>query len=510
MEIIDSFLNKITMYKLTLYYLIALISYAIVLSFFNLLPFKPFDIIVSTIVLVNVSLITNYIFAKLFNAVTNVESVYITSLILALIIPLSFPLNLKFIIEAAVFSTVVKYFLTVGKRHIFNPAAASAVIVALLTGNSATWWVGTPFMLPVVLIGGILLAKKIRREDLVFSFFIAYFFIIGVGSVLHLPTIASIISTWRISILHSAVFFFAFVMLTEPLTSPTTKRLQSYFGYVVAVLYATPQLRLGAFGLTPEMALCVGNALNFFINPNYRLDLILKAKRKLSEDTYEFAFQKSLDFRFIPGQYMEWTLPHQGVDSRGNRRYFSISSSPTENEISMTVKFNDPSSSYKKNLIELNEGGKIIAAQVAGDFTLPEDLKKPIVFIAGGVGIAPFKSMIKYIVDNNLSVDVTLIYSNRNPHEILFDNIFDKAKANGVKKVYLLTDSSAVPKGWSGGVGHVSEDLIKSKIPNYQKSTYYISGPQLMVQGVERTLRGMGVKQSMIITDFFPGYSEKK
>ena len=510
MEIIDSFLNRVTMYRLTLYYLIGLLVVAVVLSFFKLLFYDPLDIIISTLIIVAVSFVTNFLFAKLFNAVTNIESVFITALIIALIIPLTYPHNLKFFIEAAVFSMGAKYLLTVNKRHLFNPAAVAVVIISLLTNFSATWWVGTPIMLPFVVSGGLLLVRKIRRESMVINFLLVYFIIITLGSIYISGFTFSIITAWKYSILNSALLFFTFLMLTEPMTSPATKKLQGYYGFLVAFLYVTPQLRLISINFTPEMALCIGNIFSYIFSPNYRLELPLKWKRQLSPDTYEFTFSPSSRVNFIPGQYMEWTLPHKNTDSRGNRRYFSLSSSPTEENLAITVKFNNPSSSYKRKLLGLQDGEKIIAASLAGDFTLSKDfIKKPLVFIAGGVGIAPFRSMAQYILDNNLTVDITLIFANRTKEDIVFSDIFESVRKNGLNTIYDLTDINNLPIGWQGLTGHLTAESIQRSVPDYNNRTFYLSGPQLMVQNFEKILKSAGIRRKNVVKDFFPGYLEK-
>ena len=510
LEPIDILLNKFTMYKLTLYYLILLVVVAIFFSFFGFLSYKPLDITINTLIVLGVSISANYLFAKIFRAVTNVESVFITALILVLIVPIGFPQNTFFLIFASLIAMAAKYLLTVEKRHLFNPAAVSVVAISLISNNSATWWVGTPVMLPFILLGGLLLIRKIRREIMIVNFLGAYLLLITLGAIFHTGSFVSVFSTWKLSLFHSALFFFAFVMLTEPLTSPATKKLQIFYSYVVAFFYATVQLRLFGIGFTPEMALCFGNVFSYFSSPNYRLDLALKWKKQLSPDTFAFAFNKSSSFKFIAGQYMEWTLPHKNTDSRGNRRYFSLASSPTEEEIFLTVKFYNPSSSYKKALLNLEEGQKIIASQVAGDFTLPKNINKPLVFIAGGVGIAPFRSIIKDIIDNKLQSDITLFYSNRTADEILFSDTFQKGEEYGVKTIYTLTDTKNISADWQGEKGYITEDLIIQKMPDYMLKTYYISGPQLMVQSFEKLLLGMGVKKRKIITDFFPGYTENK
>ncbi len=510
-QYIDNLLNKITMYKLTLYYLIFLIAAAVLLSFFKLLSYNPIDIIISSSVAVVVSYISNIIFAKFFKASTNIESVFITALILSLIIPVKFPGNIIFIISASGLAMASKYLLTIEKRHIFNPAAVAVAAIALLSPeHTATWWVGTPIMLPFVLTGGLLVVRKIRREEMVFNFFFAYFIIVAFGAFIDTHSIIGVLSKWEFGILHSALFFFAFIMFTEPLTSPSTEDKRTYFAYFIALLYTTPMIRFLPLAFSPENALVLGNVLSYFVSPNYRLDLYLKLKRQLSPDTFEFIFKTPRKVSFIPGQYMEWTINHPNSDSRGNRRYFSISSSPTEEDLAITVKFYVPSSSYKKELTSLTENKKVVAASLAGDFTIENDLNEPLVFIAGGVGIAPFRSIIKYILDKNLRVNIILIFANRTKEDIIFSDIFEKARPNGVNTVYVLTDKEKLPLGWQGLSGHLTEDSIRSTVPDFSKRIFYISGPQLMVQNFEKILISIGVKKNKIITDFFPGYSETK
>lgn len=169
-------------------------------------------------------------------------------------------------------------------------------------------------------------------------------------------------------------------------------------------------------------------------------------------------------------------------------------------EIAITVKFYDSSSTFKKKLLNLDNKKRIIASFVSGDFVLPQNLSLPIAFIAGGVGITPFRSMIKYIVDKNLNVDIVLIYLNNNQEEILFSDLFKTAEKNGVKTIHFLTSEN----------GHLNKDGIKKYVVDFQKRIFYISGPQLMVRNFEKMLRGIGISKSKIKTDFFPGYAEDK
>ena len=123
---IDNILNRITMYRLVLYYLIVLFGVAFLFGFFGILPYSPATLVFSTTVITAACWITNWLCAKVFDALTNVESVYITSLILALIITPVIPTNyagVGFLVFASVWAMASKYLLAIGKRHIFNPAA---------------------------------------------------------------------------------------------------------------------------------------------------------------------------------------------------------------------------------------------------------------------------------------------------------------------------------------------------------------------------------------------------
>jgi Na+-transporting NADH:ubiquinone oxidoreductase subunit NqrB len=168
---IDNVLNRVTMYRLVLYYLIFLVAVAILLACVGLLHYDPFALLFTVGFLLAVSSITNWVFAKAFGVPANAESTYITALILALIItPLQSPADLWFLGWAAVWAMASKYIVAIGKRHIFNPAAFAVALTYLAIDQSASWWVGDAPMLPFVLVGGILVLLKIKRSDLVGSF----------------------------------------------------------------------------------------------------------------------------------------------------------------------------------------------------------------------------------------------------------------------------------------------------------------------------------------------------
>ncbi|HSW88694.1 MAG TPA: RnfABCDGE type electron transport complex subunit D [Candidatus Saccharimonadales bacterium] len=503
MKYIDHFLDRITMYRLVLYYLIVLLGVAVVYSYLHILMYPVINIGISIGVLLSVSWITDRVFAWAFKAPTNFESVYITVCILALIItPINAKSGIVFLGWAAVWGVASKYIFAIGKKHIFNPVAIAVVLTSFGFGQSASWWVGNAWMMPFVVVGGLLIVRKIRREDLVWSFFFAALVTISLFTVLNG---GDLFSVYQKVALHSSLFFLAFVMLTEPLTTPPTKKLQILYGGLVGILFA-PQIHFFGIYSTPELALVIGNIFSYIVSPKQKLILQLKEKIKVSEGVLDFIFTPHKKMTFVPGQYMEWTLPHKRVDSRGNRRYFTIASSPTEDHIRLGAKFYNPGSSYKKELARLDDKTPMVAAQLAGDFTLPNNKGQKLVFVAGGIGVTPFRSMIKYLIDKNEKRDVILFYANKTADEIAYREVFDEAqKKLGIKTVYTVTDKNALPSNWQGRVGRIDAQMIQDEVPDYLERVFYLSGPQALVSGLEKILSTIGVKKKQIKKDYFPG-----
>lgn len=499
-KLIGDFLNNITMYRLMLYFLVFLALFALMLSFFKLVPFTPIALLLSISVLVVGCWLLNAIFAKVFQAPANVESSYITALILALIItPANSLQGLLSLFWLAVLAMASKYILAIGKKHLFNPAALAVAVSAVTLNMGASWWVGSVWMMPAVLIIGLLIIRKIQRPALVFSFLlVALTVILGVSAARG----NELKSTIEQVILNTPLLFFAFVMLTEPQTTPPIKILQIIYGGAVGMFLAFA---------TPEVALLLGNVFSYLVSPKEKLILVLKEKTQIAPDVYDFVFSLDKKLAFIPGQYMEWTLSHPNPDNRGNRRYFTIASSPTENNLRIGVKFYPESSSFKKALISLDSTQQIVASQLSGDFTLPKDQKRKLVFIAGGIGITPFRSMVKYLLDINQTRDILLLFSNKSAKDIVYQDIFTKAQRIGLRTVYLLTDQAQVPVGWQGRVGYrvgyIDAKVIQGEAPDYKDRVFYISGPHSMVDVFEKTLKDMGINGKQIKVDYFPGYA---
>ncbi len=503
LKFIDDRLDGITMYRLIQYFLIGLLGAAVVFAALGILHADPFAILFTTGFLVGACVLVNWVFAKVYGVPTNVESAYITALILALIIsPLQSYQDLWFLGWAAVWAMASKYIFAFNRKHLFNPAAFAVALTYFTINQSASWWVGSAPMLPLVALGGALIVRKTRRADLVLAFLLTAVWAVAGYS---LATGQSLGAALSRLVVDSPLVFFASVILTEPLTMPGTQRQRLVYGALVGFLF-TPVLHIGSFYTTPELAILAGNLYAYLTGPKANLLLRLKEKVQLAPDIWDFVFVPSQKLAFVPGQYMEWTLATRNEDSRGNRRYFTLASSPTENTVRLGVKFHPNSSTLKRSLLAMEPQDEIVATHLAGDFVLPEDPWQKCVFIAGGIGITPFRSMIQYLLDNRRGRKVVLFYTAKSPAEFVYRSVFDKAQqVMGMKTVYTLTDPQNIPAGWTGRVGRVTRQMIMADVPDYATCQFYISGPSAMVEDSRQMLRQMEVRDEFIKTDFFSG-----
>lgn len=495
---LDAALDRLTTYRLVLYSLYCLVVYALSLSLLHKISISWYQFCITFVGLIIVCRISNLIFSYFFDVPHNNESDLITALILALILDPAVDIYSASALMSAGFAAMAaKYALTYGGRHIFNPAALGAFISGAVFHNYASWWIGNNRFIPVLVVISILVLRKIKRFEMTILFVAINIVFVIAHHGLHNPKLGHFI--W-FGLTYTALLFFTVIMLTEPLTSPT-KRSQVYlYTGLVGILYSYSSLHL-----SPEQALLIGNLAAFALEPQKRLKLALVSKVREAEATYSYAFRPERNIKFLPGQYMEFTLPKAKSDGRGNRRYLTISSSPTENNLMFTLKIPPNPSAYKSSLLSMKPGDKMLAAQTAGHFTLPSNNNQPLIFIAGGVGITPFRSMIKYLIDTKNTQPMTLFYSANSPSEFTFTTLFKQAANNGLKTIYSLT-GTRLP-GWQGENRPIDADMIAKYAPDHGKSLIYISGPQAFVVSVRNSLAAGGISSSQVITDYFPGYN---
>jgi ferredoxin-NADP reductase len=354
-----------------------------------------------------------------------------------------------------------------------------------------------------VLIGGLLVVRKIRRLDMEGAFFLTYFVALLAFAIAQRVDLATEV---RQTLLRSPLLFLAFIMLTEPLTMPPTRRLQMVYGALVGFLVVT-QVHVGSLYFAPELALVAGNVFAWLVGAKANQMLWLKERRPISGETEELVFRQEHPVRFRPGQYLEWTLPHDHPDDRGNRRFFTISSPPGDDALAIGVEFKSRSSSFKKRLKTMEPGERIAAGHLAGDFVMPSDSEQKLAFVAGGIGVTPFVSMIRDLLQRGEKRDIVVLVTNRYETGAAYRDVFEQARgALGVRTVFTLTGpAETVPAGWTGRTGRIDETFLLEEIPDYMERVFYVCGSQRLVNEMKKVLARLGKERGSVRSDYFPG-----
>lgn len=201
-------------------------------------------------------------------------------------------------------------------------------------------------------------------------------------------------------------------------------------------------------------------------------------------------------YRFEAGQYADVSVPHDNPDNRGISRVMTWSSSPDEPLLKMTFRYYGPGgSSYKRALLGLKPGTPVTIQGAMGDLVLPLDATIPMVWVAGGVGIASFTGMARYLADRQDKRNVTLLYAVAHEGDIIMQDLFD---------AYQLSKTIYVTRGEKGRkLG--TADILSVLTPD---TLVYVSGTEAMVETIRHGLEAAGIARSRIIFDYYEGYSE--
>lgn len=231
------------------------------------------------------------------------------------------------------------------------------------------------------------------------------------------------------------------------------------------------------------------------------MQITLDHTEKINYNVQTFWYKPEKPIQYTAGQFIEMFLPHDNPDERGIKHWFTLSSSPTEKLISNTTKFaSEKASTFKKTLFGLKPGAKIKIIEPMGDFVLPKDKTIPLVFVAGGIGVTPFRSMIKWLTDTKEKRKIQILLAANEPRDIIFEDLFKNYGAE-VKTIV----SNPTPT-WKSQVGHLSADKIIELTGRLDAKQIYVSGPESMVEVLEKDLHKHGVDKKQLVLDFFPGY----
>jgi ferredoxin-NADP reductase len=232
----------------------------------------------------------------------------------------------------------------------------------------------------------------------------------------------------------------------------------------------------------------------------------IKEKREVAKGTLLVTFDllgEEVDFK--PGQYFFVTLPDIGhQDDKGLRRHITVVTSPNERGVlGLATRMRD--SAFKRTLDELSAGAEVDVEPPKGKFVLPEETERPFVFVAGGIGITVFRSMLRYIHEEQLPYRVTLIYSNRDRESTAFlDELRElEQELPDLRLVLTMTQDP----GWEGESRKVDAQFFNEHLgEDLNQYTFLVAGPPAMVEGVQKALDEAGVNEANVTAERYSGY----
>lgn len=501
-------LGRVSMYRFVLMALSLLAVIAFVLTVAGQIAGDPLALPVSLVVLAAAIIVVDAVAQRLLGRTWRIESAVITALILLFVLrPTLDPAGIAGLAVAGAVASASKYLLAWRGRHIFNPAAAGATVLTVLSipfpdlGASA-WWVGSPVLaVPVILLGGLVLVRteKVRV--------VAVFLVVAVAVALvrtfvqyaqvSLPVDATVIG----QVLWSSPFLFlgAF-MLSEPLTLPPRRRQQYAVAALVGTLAGWPIL-IGDVSLGQERALLIGNLLAFFFAYRAAVRLTFVERTALTPSVRELTFRAHRGFRFRPGQYLELEVPHRRPDARGTRREFSIVSAPAElPEVRIAIR-EGSQSSYKKALALVEPGRDLPVTGVWGDFVLPARTDAKVLLVAAGIGVTPFVSQLREMRLAGERRDVVMVYVASDAEELAFR---DDIIAAGIPVMVVTRDEPRnLPDYWTWtGGARLTAASLATLVPDLTERHAFISGPPRLIADLAPALS----RARSLTTDAFAGY----
>jgi ferredoxin-NADP reductase len=224
-----------------------------------------------------------------------------------------------------------------------------------------------------------------------------------------------------------------------------------------------------------------------------RVTLRLAEKEHLLDDVWAFRFTPSEPLEWVAGQCISVELPHENPDGEGTRRWFTISSAPYEKIVQITTRITRTTFKQALSKMEVGGGLQLLGGPYGG--LAWQNVDMPIVFIAGGIGITPFRSILRQRAHDRLPLNVTLIYASRTPDLLFRDEIRDWSNVDDRFTVEYVIGSP------------LTFESLTKLVPGLTQSLIYISGPQALLVALSSSLEAHGLPEERIKQDFFPAYT---
>lgn len=233
----------------------------------------------------------------------------------------------------------------------------------------------------------------------------------------------------------------------------------------------------------------------------------LKQKREIADETMAFHFEKPDGFVYKAGQWVDYTLidPSE-TDAEGNIRRFSLASAPFEHDLISATRMRD--TAFKRVLKSLPLGEELTISEPGGSFTLHNNAAIPAVFVTGGIGVTPVRSIVLQAIHDKTAHQIFVFDSNKRPEDAAFLDELVKPHEHNPHYTFVgnMTDMNKSSRTWHGETGLINKAMLAKYIDDLTLPIYYIDGPPGMVTGLRKTLSESGVNDDNIRTEEFSGY----
>jgi ferredoxin-NADP reductase len=233
--------------------------------------------------------------------------------------------------------------------------------------------------------------------------------------------------------------------------------------------------------------------------------LTLKDKKEVAPGTMHFSFERPEDLDFKPGQYADFSLIDPAYrDNGGDTRTFSLSSAPSDDEIGITTRMRP--SAFKKTLGDMQPGDTIKMSRPMGSFRLHTNEEQPAVFIAGGIGITPIRSIIRHTAETNPNRPMILLHTNRRPEDAPFADEFNALQDRNEQFQFVPVITQPQSDDEGAEQGYITTEMLQKYSDDLNKPMFYVVGSPRMVGSVLDTLEQSGISPDNIRTEDFGGY----
>lgn len=216
------------------------------------------------------------------------------------------------------------------------------------------------------------------------------------------------------------------------------------------------------------------------------------SKTRLALDIWEFRFTRPKGYDYTPGQYATFSFHEPLNDPRGQARVMSFTSHPTDDCLAFVTRISGQPSPFKSRLSSLQAGESLVLDMALGDLVLPRSTEIPLVFVAGGIGIASFVSMLRDIEKTGETRKIHLLYALRSDEERLFSDLLGRFPFTS-KQEFISPNRLRV------------EDILAAA--DTDDALFYLSGTESFVENLRKDLLVAGLSDTQVIFDYFTGYN---